>query len=59
MEIKLSNIKSVEQLDDFQDEYVYDIEMDDDCASIFYIWNCNNITAQYFSGGLEGFCQTP
>ena len=29
MEIKLSNIKSVEQLDDFQDEYVYDIEVDD------------------------------
>lgn len=29
MEIKLSNIKSVEQLEDFQDEYVYDIEVDD------------------------------
>lgn len=29
MEIKLSNIESVEQLEDFQDEYVYDIEVDD------------------------------
>ena len=26
---KLSNIKSAEQLDDFQDEYVYDIEVED------------------------------
>lgn len=29
MEIQLSKIESVEQLEDFQDEYVYDIEVDD------------------------------
>lgn len=29
MEIQLYNIESVEQLEDFQDEYVYDIEVDD------------------------------
>ena len=29
MEYKIEEIESIEQLDDFNDEYVYDIEVDD------------------------------